>query len=75
MINPAIIAKFVPLTAVRCESPVFLISNVCQSDCKEVSPKTIPGINAPASFVGINLRKPVLIDEATFKNTFWLIVM
>ena len=41
------IAKFAPLTAVKCESPTLLISSRKLGSSKEVSPITNPGISAP----------------------------
>ena len=41
-------AKFAPLTAVKCDNPTRRICSVNSGDCKEVSPKTNPGIKAPA---------------------------
>ena len=45
--NAAIIAKFAPLTAVKCESPTLRISITKLSSSSEVSPITNPGISAP----------------------------
>ena len=45
--NAAMIAKFAPLTAVRCESPTLRISTTKFGSSSEVSPITNPGISAP----------------------------
>ena len=45
--NAAIIAKFAPLTAVKCESPTLRIFTAKVGSSSEVSPITSPGISAP----------------------------
>ena len=52
------IAKLAPLTATKCVSPDLRISFLKVALCSEVSPKTIPGINAPLSPVPLAARKP-----------------
>ena len=43
------IAKFAPLTATKWVKPERFITSLNSGVCFEVSPKTIPGIKAPAS--------------------------
>ena len=52
------IAKFAPLTATRWVRPDRFIASLNSGDCFDVSPKTIPGINAPASPSPELLRNP-----------------
>ena len=47
--NAAMIAKFSPLTAVKCVRPTRRIFAMKLADSSEVSPRTNPGISAPAS--------------------------
>ena len=51
-------AKFAPLTATKCVSPERFIAFLNSALCFEVSPKTIPGINAPESPSPDNERNP-----------------
>ena len=52
------IAKFAPLTATKWVNPERFIASLNSGDCLEVSPNTIPGINAPASPVPEFSRSP-----------------
>ena len=58
--NPATMAKFAPLTAVRCVSPDLRIATANCGVCREVSPKINPGINPPVSEA---------IRDATLRNS------
>ena len=52
------IAKLAPLTATKCVSPDLRISFLNVGLCSDVSPKTIPGINAPLSPLPLARRSP-----------------
>ena len=59
--NPETIAKFAPLTATKWVSPDLFIDSLNCALCFEVSPRTIPGINAPESPSPLISRRPVLM--------------
>ena len=52
------IAKLAPLTATKWVNPERFIASLNSGDCLDVSPSTIPGINAPASPSPELSRKP-----------------
>ena len=51
-------AKLAPLTATKCVSPERFMEFLNSALCLEVSPKTIPGMRAPASPSPDNERNP-----------------
>ena len=55
--NAETIAKFAPLTAVKCASPLLRIATLKSALCSDVSPRTMPGISAPESSPRESFRK------------------
>ena len=66
-INPEIIAKFSPLTAVKCVNPDLRISVTKAGDSKVVSPSTSPGMSAAPvpEICEASSLKCVRMDEVT----------
>ena len=62
------IAKFAPLTATKCVNPERFIAVLNSILCLDVSPKTIPGIKAPASPSPDKLRSPYRIEAKDFAH-------
>jgi hypothetical protein len=62
--NAETIAKFAPLTATKCVNPERFMSALNVTLCLDVSPRTIPGINAPASPDPLFIRRPFLMDAS-----------